>query len=229
MYKKKVFSKLEKKYNAYQDAGTVGFLMQMCHRQLENNIDLITFNKKNNILEIGAGSSPHINYVNHYFGHYTFLENSKYAINYLKKKFKKDKRISYKIYQGKKIPFKSNYFDRIIISHVLEHIPNPELFLNDMMRKLKKGGLLSISLPCDPGLLWRLGRMFLKIFTVKKKLKITNIEYDYMIASEHINSIFNLRSIIKHNYSKNIINESYLPFKFRLVDLNLFYNITLRK
>jgi len=228
MYKKKVFSKLEKKYNAYQDAGTVGFLMQMCHRQLENNIDLITFNKKNNILEIGAGSSPHINYVNHYFGHYTFLENSKYAINYLKKKFKKDKRISYKIYQGKKIPFKSNYFDRIIISHCLEHIPFPEEFLFEMMSKLKQGGVLSISLPTDPGLLFRLGRLYLKFFSIKKKYQITEEEFDYMNATEHINSIFALKSLIKFHY-KNKIKEFYLPFKIKLIDLNLFYNVHIIK
>ena len=50
-----------------------------------------------------------------------------------------------------------------------------------------------------------------------------------MIASEHINSIFNLISIIKYKYKKNIINESYLPFKLKSLDLNLFYNITFKK
>ena len=51
-------------------------------------------------------------------------------------------------------------FDRIIISHVLEHIPNPEPFLDQMFYILKKGGILSIALPSDPGLLWRFGRFF---------------------------------------------------------------------
>ena len=93
-----------------------------------------------------------------------------------------NKKIFFKKYNGKRIPFKSNYFDRIIISHVLEHIPDPEYFLKDMMSKLKKNGILSIALPCDPGFLWRVGRFFLKIFSVKKKLNISNIEYDYMIC-----------------------------------------------
>jgi phosphatidylethanolamine/phosphatidyl-N-methylethanolamine N-methyltransferase len=229
MYKKKIFNKLEKKYNSYQDTGTVGLLMKLCHRQLEHKNYSKNFNQKTQVLEIGAGSSPHFNYISHAYGKYIFLENSKFAINYLKKKFKKNKKVDYKIYKGKKIPFKSNYFDRIIISHVLEHIPEPEFFLNDMMHKLKKGGILSISLPCDPGVLWRLGRFLLKLFSVKKKLNISNIEYDYMIATEHINSIFNLKSIISYKYSKNVINESYLPLLVKFTDLNLFYNITLRK
>ena len=46
------------------------------------------------------------------------------------------------------------YFDRIIISHCLEHIINPENFLFEMMSKLKKDGILSISLPTDPGILF---------------------------------------------------------------------------
>lgn len=229
MYKKKIFKKVEKKYNSYQEEGTVGYLMKLCHLQHEKNSFFNKFDKKSQILEIGAGSSPHFNYISHMFGKYIFLENSKFAINYLKQKFKRNKKLRYKTYNGKKIPFKSNCFDRIIISHVLEHIPEPEHFLKDMMEKLKKGGILSISLPCDPGALWRMGRFFLKIFTVKNKLKISNIEYDYMIATEHINSIFNLKSIIKYKYSKNVIQERYLPARIKFTDLNLFYNITLRK
>ena len=229
MYKKKVFKKVEKKYNSYQEKGAVGLFMKLCHLQLEVNNYFNKFNKKTKVLEIGAGSSPHYAYISHAFGKYVFLEKSKFAINYLKKKFKKNKKIDYKSYNGKKIPFKENFFDRIILSHVLEHIPEPEAFLKDTMKKLKKNGILSISLPCDPGVLWRVGRFFLKILSVKQILNISNVEYDYLIASEHINSIFNLKSIIKYKYSKNIINESYLPTRIKSTDLNLFYNITLRK
>ena len=50
-----------------------------------------------------------------------------------------------------------------------------------------------------------------------------------MIATEHINSIFNLKSIILFHFKDKIIKESFLPFKFKFIDLNLFYNVTLRK
>ena len=230
MYKNKQFKKLEKKYSEYQDSGSVGFFMNICHTNLETDIKVEPFGKrKKKILEIGAGTSPHIDYLNDNFEKYFFLENSKFSIKFLKKKFSKNKKIFYKFYSGKNIPFKSNYFDRIIISHVLEHVPNPENFIKEMMTKLKPGGKLSISLPCDPGLLWRCGRFFLKILSVRKKLGISKKEYDYMIATEHINSIFNLISIIKYKFSKNILSEYYLPFRIRIIDFNLFYNITLIK
>ena len=100
--------------------------------------------------------------------------------------------------------FDDNYFDRIIISHCLEHILSPEEFLFEMMSKLKKGGILSISLPTDPGLLFRLGRFYLKIFSIKKKYKISKEKFDYINATEHVNSIFNLISIIRFNYRNSI-------------------------
>ena len=227
MYKKKQFLKLDKKYKKYQESGSVGFMMDICHKGME--IDKYILGNETVILEIGAGSSPHIQYLNHDYNRYYFLESSKFAIRHLKKNFRKNKKIYFKYYKNNKIPFKKNYFDRIIISHVLEHIPDPEQYLSQIFTKLKKNGILSIALPNDPGILWRLGRFFLKMFKVKKILKISEKEYSYMIATEHINSIFNLISIIKYKYEKNIIDEKYLPFRIKNIDLNLFYNVTLKK
>jgi hypothetical protein len=116
------------------------------------------------------------------------------------------------------------------MSHILEHVSDPEFFLFKILSKLKKGGYLSISLPTDPGFLWRLGRFYQKIFNVKNKLNLNNEDYDYMIATEHVNSIFNLISILKYHYKKNIICEEFLPFKFlKSPDCNLFYNLTIVK
>ena len=131
-------------------------------------------------------------------------------------------------YDGVSLPFEDNFFDRIIISHCLEHISEPEKFLFETMSKLKNGGVLSISLPTDPGLLWRLGKIFTKYYTAKRTYKISSREYDYMLATEHINSIFNLISIIKYHF-KDQIEESFLPFKIKLVDPNLFYNVHITK
>ena len=49
-----------------------------------------------------------------------------------------------------------------------------------------------------------------------------------MNATEHVNSIFNLYSIINHNYP-NFAKETYLPFRIKSFDLNLFYNVHLIK
>jgi hypothetical protein len=49
-----------------------------------------------------------------------------------------------------------------------------------------------------------------------------------MNATEHVNSIFGLSSIIKYNYG-DCLKEYYLPFKIKLFDLNLFYNVHITK
>ena len=112
--------------------------------------------------------------------------------------------------------------------HVLEHVTNPEKFLLSVMSKLKKGGICSIALPTDPSLLWRSGRLFSKVFFVKKKQKISIVEYDYINSVDHVNSIFSLYHIINYYFGKRKIEE-YLPFKIKAFDLNLFYNVHIQK
>ena len=83
-----------------------------------------------------------------------------------------------------------------------------------MMRKLKKGGVLSIALPTDPGFAWRLGRLMIRLFSIKKTYNISGEEYEYINATEHINSVFNLRSIIRFHF-KDSIFEEFLPLKIK--------------
>ena len=221
MFEKKQFNKLNSLYNTHLYKGLNGFLMRYCHRKLE------CFKRKekySKVLEIGAGNMPHLDYLKHDYDEYFIAETSTYALEF----YKEMKNVKAYSYDGVTLPFEDNFFDRIIISHCLEHINKPEKFLFEAMNKLRNGGVLSISLPTDPGLLWRSGKIFTKYYTAKRTYKISSNEYDYLLATEHINSIFNLISIIRYNF-KNQIDESFLPFKIRLVDINLFYNVHITK
>ena len=127
--------------------------------------------------------------------------------------------IKYQKFNGVNIPFENNFFDRIVISHCLEHILNPEKFLFEMLRVCKPEGIISIALPTDPGFFWRLGRFFIKKFIQKKTHKLTDLDYDYVNAIEHVNSIFNLRIIIKKKFNINCLR--FLDFfkpSFYLID-----------
>ena len=136
---------------------------------------------------------------------------------YYKKKFPN---IHYSTYNGKKLNFKNNFFDRIIISQTLEHILDFEIFLNEMMRVLKYGCVISIASPCDNGFLWRFGRYLLKK-TYNKFKKINSLEYDYLVAKEHVNTIFQILAILRKKFT--IVEEVYLPFKIKIIDLNLIH------
>ena len=210
-------------YDNYQYKGIIGKLMKFDHEKLEEDIPKKKYNK---VLEIGPGPHPHLQYIKHDFGKYYILEKEKEIIKHYKKF--KNKKIIVRNYKSNKIPFKNKFFDRIIMSHTLEHINFPESFIFDAMSKLKKGGILSISLPTDPGLMWRIGRLFSKIFFIKDKRKISGDEYEYINAKDHVNTIFGLYHIINFNY-KNKKIEKFLPFRIKLFDLNLFYNVHIIK
>jgi len=222
MYKKEIFRNLDKKYNSHLYSGLLGVLMKYCHRKLED------FKKKKSvydkILEIGAGSAPHFNFMNSSYNEYHIAETSDYAEDFNKDNIK----VKLVKYDGKNLPYQNETFDRIIISHCLEHILSPEEFIQEMMTKLKKGGILSISLPTDPGIAWRLGRLFIRFFTIKKTYQISGEEFNYMNATEHVNSIFNLISIIRFNY-KNSYEEHFYPLRLKISDFNLFYNVHITK
>ena len=223
MYKKEIFRDLDKKYNSHLYSGLLGYLKNYCHKKLE------IFKKKNNydkILEVGAGSAPHLKYLTHSYNEYHIAETSDYASDFFKQNL--NNKIKFTKYDGKKLPYDNEYFDRIIISHCLEHILSPEEFIFEMMSKLKKGGVLSISLPTDPGVAWRLGRMFIRLFSIKKTYNISGEEYEYINATEHVNSIFNLISIIRYHF-KGTIDERFYPFLIKSPDLNLFYNVQIYK
>ena len=222
MYKKEIFRKLDKKHDTHLYTGIQGFFIKNGHHQLEN------FKKNNShlskVLEIGAGSTPHYHFIKHTYDEYHVVETSEYVIDY----HKENNKVHLLKYDGKKLPYEDDTFNRIIISHCLEHILSPEDFLNEMMRVLKKGGILSISLPTDPGLAWRLGRLFVGLFKVSKTYNLSFDEFEYLNATEHVNSIFNLISIIRHNYS-NSIEEHFYPLKVKSPDLNLIYNVHIYK
>lgn len=50
-------------------------------------------------------------------------------------------------YDGNKFPFASESFDSVILTQVLEHVFNPDEFLLEINRILKKNGIILISVP----------------------------------------------------------------------------------
>lgn len=211
--------------------GLSGFFFNQAHKNLEklNYISNFVKNpnrrKKKLFLEIGPGRRLHYDYLtdkNKIFK-YFYLDTNLKNIKFLKKIYKNDNLF---VHLKKMSHIKKNSLDRIICSHVLEHVSNPEKFILYYYRFLKKNGTFSITLPCDPGLLWRIGRLY-NYLTFWKSKGVSKKEYYYHMAHEHINPIKNLISIIKYNF-KNY-SESFLPFKFRSTNLNLMYNIVIFK
>lgn len=205
----------QKNYKNYLYSGFLGILFRWQHKILSPKI----YENCEKVLEIGPGFEPNLKFTKLNFKEYYCLELNQNIghESYYKKNFPN---IKFNTYDGKSLKFEDNFFDRIIISHTLEHILDFENFLTEMIRVLKKGSVISIASPCDNGFLWRLGRYILKK-TYHKYKKTSEIDYNYLMAKEHVNTIFQIISVLKKNF--HIVDETYLPFRFKIIDFNLIH------
>ena len=205
----------QKNYKNYLYSGFLGILFRWQHKILSPKI----YENCEKVLEIGPGFEPNLKFTKLNFKEYYCLELNQNIghESYYKKNFPN---IKFNTYDGKSLKFEDNFFDRIIISHTLEHILDFENFLTEMIRVLKRGSVISIASPCDNGFLWRLGRYILKK-TYHKYKKTSEIDYNYLMAKEHVNTIFQIISVLKKNF--HIIDETYLPFRFKIIDFNLIH------
>jgi len=80
--------------------------------------------------------------------------------------------------------------------------------------------VISLILPCDPGLAWRIGR---RISSTRRMALRKGLPYEYLIAREHVNPIGNLVSIIRYHFDK--IYELWWPLRIPLTDANLLYEV----
>lgn len=192
-------------------------LMALSHRTAEKR-----FHKNDhfaNVLEIGAGTGEHLSYVRHSFDQYVLSDFDAKTLDVAKCKLndKFGKKLYYETQSGEQLSYSDDSFDRLIATHVLEHIYQPHLALKEWRRVLKNGGVLSILIPTDPGIAWRLGRHF----GPRKNAISQGISYDYVMAREHVNSCNNLIALLRHYFPGH--NESWWPFPIPSIDFNLFF------
>ena len=171
------------------------------------------------VLEIGAGTGEHLRFVRHAFDQYVLSDLDAKTLEVAKGKLndKFDNQLVFEKQSGEGLSYADDSFDRLIATHVLEHIYQPHLALKEWTRVVKRGGILSILIPTDPGLAWRLGRHL----GPRRNAIAQGIAYDYVMAREHVNSCNNLIALLRHYFSER--TELWWPFPIPSIDLNLFF------
>lgn len=208
--------------NSNYDKSLQAKVMACGHRELEKPYGPDVFFNK--ILEVGAGTCEHLKFVRHKFENYIVsdIDESTLSEGLAKIKQFNIENISIATHSANILPYEDNTFDRVIATHILEHLTNPHEALKEWKRVLKVGGTLSILIPTDPGLMWRIGRHL----GPRKKALEQGFNYEYIMAREHINSSFNLIALIKFYFPNAKLGWWPLPFKF--VDINLFIYCNVR-
>jgi len=204
------------------ERGLAGFVLLNSHKLIEKAYDEnVTFAR---VLEVGAGSGIHVKLVRHKFDEYVMTDGTAEMTDQLRTVARQlgDPRIVVAEENACRLSFPDRSFDRLIATHVLEHLPSPEIVVEEWRRVLKPGGLLSIVLPCDPGLAWRLGRMLGPRAAGLRR----GLDYDYVMALEHVNSITNLLAILRHHFNDR--SEYWWPTHLPQSDINLIYAVNIR-
>jgi phosphatidylethanolamine/phosphatidyl-N-methylethanolamine N-methyltransferase len=136
-------------------------------------------------------------------------------------------RLKFVIENAEKLTLNESSIDRAIYACVLHHLQNPELALRESRRVTNSGGMISIYLPCDPGLVYRIFRKTL----TRKRARDLRIDYELMNVREHINHYYQLSKLIKEVFKDDSIRVRNFPFQFLSYDFNIFsiYHITVDK
>jgi ubiquinone/menaquinone biosynthesis C-methylase UbiE len=171
------------------------------------------------VLEVGAGSGVHLRSVRHRFDEYLLTDFSTDMLRNVDAA--QHGSVTVLAQDATALAFPDASFDRVIAAHVLEHLYRPHEVLREWVRVLKPGGTMSLVLPCDPGMMWRLGRYF----GPRQRARQNGLAYDYVMAREHVNAITNLVAFIRYYF--DVREEYWWPFRAPSADLNLIFAVNI--
>lgn len=194
--------------------GSLGRYSKWIHRSLESGLG------KNDVfddvLEIGAGQGEHLRFVNHKF--------KKYVCSDIREpNFKQnDDRVITVQADAEDLKFGDSSFDRILNVCVLHHLSNPSQALSELRRVVKGGGLISIYLPCDPGLVYRWVRHPMSHLKQKRQMGINMRAVKYLWANEHKSHYLAIKFAIAEIFQNDTVIISRRPFPLLSWNFNLF-------
>ena len=121
--------------------GIVGFFTNpffFARRALYDNLVTLAPHINGEILDVGCGQKPYKHLFN--YAKYIGIEVEQEGHDHTNE----DVDV---YYDGKHIPFENGHFDSAITSQVLEHVFEPDAFLKEINRVLKKDGTLLLTVP----------------------------------------------------------------------------------
>lgn len=208
--------------SSYDEQNYAGSLqarvMRAGHRFLESTLPDRTA-RYPFVLEVGAGTGEHVPFVRHDFDHYSVSDLDPGALITARQKLSGSDsapRYSYLVQSAASLAVPDGQVDRLIAAHVLEHLERPHEVIKKWRRSLKPGGLLSVLLPTDPGLAWRLG----KHLGPRRAALDRGLPYDYIMAREHVNACYSLLALLRFYFPSHRLG--WWPLAVPSTDLNLF-------
>lgn len=205
-------------YTSIDAQGPLGWFHRLTHKQLESGLDEY-FGES--ILEIGVNRGEHLTFVKHPFDLYVATD---YRVTDLDLGAK-DSKVSQAACSAELLPFLSASFDRVVLTCVLHHLRDPLMSLSEIRRVTKPNGIISILLPCDPGLAYRISWAM----TSGRRLRRLGVVNPQLFHSlEHHSHFAALRTYIAETFKNDKINTRWWPWRSPSWNLNLFTVISVQ-
>lgn len=213
-------------YSAILAKRSINFMEKIVHKTIERKIP--NLNENCEIFEIGAGNGEHLAFVKHKYGKYYETDiRIDQLINSTKHRIKTNKIVQKKFNANDLASLESDTIDRFILTCVLMHLDNVKTVLTELRRVGKNNSVISIYVPCEPGLLLRLARYFTTAKNAKK-IGIDHLNFHYQ---EHRYHILHISEVIKNVFADDKITRTRFPINYFSWNFNLWevYQISLSK
>lgn len=122
------------------EPGIIGLVINpfyIARKALLGSIKELGDNISGKTLDVGCGTKPYEKY----------FKSSEYIGLEIETTVHREVSKADFFYDGTKFPFNNNEFDSIVTNQVFEHVFNPDSFLNEINRVLKKNGILLLTVP----------------------------------------------------------------------------------
>jgi len=122
------------------EPGIIGLVINpfyIARKALLESIKELGNNISGKTLDVGCGTKPYEKY----------FKSSEYIGLEIETTVHREVSKADFFYDGTKFPFNNNEFDSIVTNQVFEHVFNPDSFLNEINRVLKKNGILLLTVP----------------------------------------------------------------------------------
>jgi len=187
-------------YESTTYSGLAGLGQRLAHQSLERQYSKEFYFET--VLEVGGNRGEHLEFVRHSFGEYLLsdlvlpqLDDRRYR--------SLEGRITAIQADVQDLPLEDNRIDRVVVTCVLHHLPDPERALNEIRRVLKPGGRADIYMPSDPGLMYRFARALGPSSTAARQgLRRVKSLVD---ARDHRNHALGLTRLVRHTFREDLI------------------------
>jgi ubiquinone/menaquinone biosynthesis C-methylase UbiE len=198
-------------YDKTQYGNRTGRASSFFHTALEKGLDHSHFK---NVLEVGSGSGEHLQFIRHNFDKYIvsdlFMPDISTSIQVKIDDLKRQKKsIELAAENVENLTFSNSTFNRVVSTCLLHHVANPVLALQEMRRVTANDGLISIYIPSDPGMIYRLAQMIVSTRALREYFSSSEIRF--LRAGEHRNHVASLSGLIHGIFENDVVSVQSFP------------------